>query len=805
MIAMRIRFHFFSIIFMCIGLLPEGALAQRYTPDSIPRLFDVYRQHTLQEKIYVHVDRTFYVTGEIAWFKVYVTDASLHKPLDVSKVAYAEILDTENGAVLQAKIQLTKGSGSGSFFLPAVLASGTYRLRVYTQWMRNFSPDFYFQQTITLINPFTGGSPRAVVIPDKSYTLQFYPEGGHLVDGMRSRIAFHVRDALGVGANVRGAVLNSGGDTVVRFSPSRFGIGDFYMTPQAGQHYRAVLKTGKLQSSAYELPSIQPGGYGLLLTDSTESYLYVYASRHGLASAAASVYLFVHARQLMVHAEARFLKNDSAVFAIRKADLPAGIVHFTLFTEKLEPVCERLYFRYPEHTSGLSVVSDQPAYGIRRKVTISLKATEDGRAVSAGDVSVAVYRLDSLTIHPQEGIDSYLLLTSDLGGTPESVGYYFQERTDAVIAAMDKLMLTYGWRRFRWDKVLTGTYGTKHLAEYRGHIIHGRVVNDAGLPNAGIVTYLSAPGKVVRLHSVRSDAHGDVYFEVKDFTGPRRLVVQPDLRLDSLYRVEIRDPFSNAFTTQKLPALSLLAAGLEPALRTRSIGMQVNSIYQAEGLSMFRRTVSDSLGFYGHADEVYFLDAYTRFQVMEEVMREYVPGVLVRKRRDGFHFLLLDDVHHSAFQDDPMILLDGVPVFDTDRIMAFDPLKIRKLEVVTRKYYLGPAVFPGIVSYSTYGGDLGGFELDPHCVVLDYEGLQQRREFYSPLYETERQRSSRMADQRSLLYWASSVEQQADGTALATFYTSDVPGRYEVRVEGFTSTGAAVSARHAFLVKRFDD
>jgi hypothetical protein len=233
--------------------------------------------------------------------------------------------------------------------------------------------------------------------------------------------------------------------------------------------------------------------------------------------------------------------------------------------------------------------------------------------------------------------------------------------------------------------------------------------------------------------------------------------------------------------------------------------MQVNSIYHEAALQSFRKSDGDSVAFYGKADETYMLDAYTRFQVMEEVMREYVPGVIVRKRRDGFHFLLLDDVHHTAFTGDPMILLDGVPVFDTDRIMAFDPLKVKKLDAVTRKYYLGPAVFQGIVSYATYNGDLGGFELDPKSVVLDYEGLQQQREFYSPVYETAKQRSTRLADQRYLLYWTPTVTQQADGSGKLTFYTSDVPGRYRIVAEGLTADGEPVHAEQVFSVKRFDD
>src|SRR5690606_18087096 len=126
------------------------------------------------------------------------------------------------------------------------------------------------------------------------------------------------------------------------------------------------------------------------------------------------------------------------------------------------------------------------------------------------------------------------------------------------------------------------------------------------------------------------------------------------------------------------------------ALRRRSVAMQVQDIYYGENAVKYGDQQKDSSAFYGRANQVYYLDDYTRFPVMEEVMREYVPGVMVRKRRDGFHFLVMDNVRKSLFKDDPLVILDGVPIFDIDRIMEFDPLKVKKLDVITQRYFLGP-------------------------------------------------------------------------------------------------------------------
>ena len=146
----------------------------------------------------------------------------------------------------------------------------------------------------------------------------------------------------------------------------------------------------------------------------------------------------------------------------------------------------------------------------------------------------------------------------------------------------------------------------------------------------------------------------------------------------------------------------------------------------------FLTPAMDTVPFYGKPDEKYLLDDFTRFPTMEEVMREYVPGVMVRKRKEKFHFLTVDRISNTLYRDNPLVLLDGVPVFDINKIMNYDPRKVRKLDVMTRKYFLGNLSFEGVVSYTTYQGDLLDFEMDPRAFTINYEGLQLEREFFSP-------------------------------------------------------------------------
>src|ERR1700712_1800097 len=140
-----IRFMYKKIMIFCSALLIcLAAISQSAVTSDLQDKFTQYQLHSLQEKIFVHTDKTFYLAGEIIWFKIYNVDESFNKPIDLSKVAYVEIISEDQKAVMQAKIALQDGAGNGSLIIPSSIASGNYKLRSYTSRMKNFSADYFF-------------------------------------------------------------------------------------------------------------------------------------------------------------------------------------------------------------------------------------------------------------------------------------------------------------------------------------------------------------------------------------------------------------------------------------------------------------------------------------------------------------------------------------------------------------------------------------------------------------------------------------------------------------------------------------
>ncbi len=158
-------------------------------------------------------------------------------------------------------------------------------------------------------------------------------------------------------------------------------------------------------------------------------------------------------------------------------------------------------------------------------------------------------------------------------------------------------------------------------------------------------------------------------------------------------------------------------------------------------------------------------------------------------------------MRNKFFELEPLVLLDGTPVLDMDKLMSYDPLKIQRLEIVSRMYYLGNMSYPDILNFMTYKGNMPDYVLDPHTTIVDYEGLQRQRVFYAPEYETTQQVGSRLPDFRNLLYWDPSVKTNKNGVQTLHFYSSDLRGRYVSVLQGLTKDGKTGSKVILFEVK----
>ncbi len=760
------------ILIFILALLSTAGLSQTsttaaYHPEKDPNAY-------LEQ---VHTDQTAYLTGDYLWFSLYLMEATSHQLSMLSKVAYVEILDHENKPVLQTKISLENGRGHGSLFIPASLSSGTYTLRSYTAWMTNFTAAGYFHKTIRFLNPF-----MPLAKPDESEDMvdvQFFPEGGSLVNGVSSKVAFRVVDNKGIGIPFRGLLISDKGDTISRFTPLKFGMGHFEFIPQEGTRYTAIIKN-ILDVTLKEVP-LAPGhssGTILRVQQQNESLRLTIITRGNPAKGIpVTAEIFHQGKQT---GEIENIRRDSSTIEFDLNNLPEGVSQIIVRNEAKEPLAERTFFKRPDQVMEIDINTDHQRSSYREKLTIHSVAEVDDKKTAA-TLSASVYRLDALQDIDPITFVTNIYLTSAFQEAIESPDFYFSAAPEAL-EALDNLMLVYGWTNIRRSSSRPFTA----IPEVRSQLFHARVTAPVtGAPVKDVPLYLSLPGKPSDFRVAYSGSDGIVRYELDNIYGPRTYVLQSGNASDSTLKIEFLPAYSSDFIQLK-PGYLSVEPGMEHALESRSLGMQMDNIYYADQRAKVTVLQKDTLSFYGIPDNTYRLDDYVRFPAMLDVMKEYVTTVAVRRKNKAYVYRVLDMDKNQHFDTDPLILLDGVPVVDVDKMIAYDPLLVEKLEVIPRRYVFGPTSFPGIVSYSTYKGQLEGFPLTENALTGEYDGVQYIREYFSPVYHSPEERASRKPDMRTLLQWLPSNE---NGDATFELFTSDQPGKYIIMVQGLSKDG----------------
>ena len=397
----------------------------------------LYSWHSLAptEKLYVHQDRTRYVAGETIWFKVY---QSFSGNIDESSgVVYVDLIDGSNTFVAQTKWKLEDGMAAGHIDLPAKLPAGNYQLRACTRWMQNFDSEGFFTREISVLSPYPSKEEADFVQENR---LALFPEGGNLVAGLFSRIAFEATDANGKGIDAKGSVIDSEGNLVQEFETRHAGMGFFNFKPEVGKEYIA-----KLAGTDVTVCFPEALKQGIVMEARYLQDLLRITFRHNMDSRK-TFYLTVHQNENTFY-HARVNINGETVFAdIPAENLPAGIFTVTIYDETYHAWCERLcLINYPEQLHLTTTTVDKDAIGRREKVTLTIEAKDMEGNPHAGNFSLSVVKVGIDDPQTRDNFYTDYFLKSELRGRIDNPSFYTDE---ANRNELNLLLMTHGWRRY---------------------------------------------------------------------------------------------------------------------------------------------------------------------------------------------------------------------------------------------------------------------------------------------------------------------------------------------------------------------
>ncbi len=745
-----------------------------------------------KESVYVSYDNNFYLSGEYLRFKIYCFESGKNNPSDLSKIAYLELLDTGNNSLLQAKIQLTRGTGYGDLFIPSNFISGNYILRAYTKWMRNWGPEAFFHSVIPIINPFR----KAGLLPEPTsdkINIKFSPEGGELVYGLRSKVAFHATDDSGNGIDFAGYILDESDSALLKFTPVQSGLGTFFIKPESGRSYHARIILPDSSEYLFKLPEIKSGGYVMLFEKLKTQDLLIQVESTNKSNKERLLLEGINDTGIQFQYNIDVEEGNGSI-QIPHSDLKPGILQVCLKNSQGQVINQRKTIIYPAEKIHLNVQTNNNTYQKREKVVVKIDCRDPEGIPLDMDLTISVSLYNSYFDRYRNDMGSYLLLDELIKTNPDLCKKVKDCSTEHGRKMLDILLLVDSDVDSKQNDLEYDHGSAEFIPEFRNHIITGTLTDiRTKLPQPGVMAYLTSPSKNANFIADQSREDGRLIFELPKDHDLNKIIVQTDYTKNTNSKIEIDDPFSNEYANINIPNFDL-DEGLEDFLKNSSRNMQIRNAYLKYSPIMEVKQNSDSSVFY-EPDEVYYLDDYTRFPVMEEVMREYVAGVYVRKNQEGFHYKILDLDRIETFQENPLMLIDGVPIFDADEIMETDPLFIKKIETVRKRFIKDGYEYSGIVSFFTYKGDLYGFNLQEKAEVMDYEGIQTTRKYPNPEYAKEVDKKTRIPDYRNVLYWDPQFRTNEKGEATLEFYTSDDTGLYEIRVEGIDKKGRTASSK----------
>lgn len=445
-----------------------------------------------QEKVYLHFDNTSYYHGERIWFAAYVVSAFDNRPEVLSRTLYVDLLD-QGGTVIDRRIlPIEKGRCHGDFTLTQLpFRSGFYEVRAYTKYMLNFDERGIFSRVIAVFDePQQEGdyADRHMQRDDLKYdakrprtererrvNVRFYPEGGNLVAGVASRVAFEATNEMGMPLKFTdGRILGEDGTVRTTFSALHDGRGAFDYTPAAGDVAEIVVEG---RARRVELPAAQPQGV-VLRVDNLSSADSV---RFSVSKSAAMERVMLGAAIICGGRLRNFsileISDDNTVnFAVARSRLAAGVGRIVLFNDGGNIIADRLFFSRMAPAVNMLVETDKPHYDPYEKVTLTVEAKDAGGAAVTTPVSVSVRDGDE-EVEGAGSVMTDLLLMSEIRGYVRRPWYYFETDAPERREALDHLLMVQGWSRYDWGVWSGGTpFDLKYLPE-QGIEVSGRVIH----------------------------------------------------------------------------------------------------------------------------------------------------------------------------------------------------------------------------------------------------------------------------------------------------------------------------------------
>jgi len=766
---------------------------------------NIYNEKYKQEKLHIHFDKSIYNKGETIWMKLYLmVGAGLST---YSKNIYVDWYNKEGELLKHTSAPIEHSSAKMQFEIPDTFAGSSLHLVAYTRWMLNFDSSFLYCKEIPLAQKKSSGS----AVPVSS--IHFFPEGGNLVNGLLSFVAFKANDQWGRPVKVTGLVKTNEGVFVDSIITVHDGMGIFSVQPKKGEGYIAYWKDVIGIEHSTALPVAKDSGITLELHPMQGKTLFVVKRSKDIPDNIKLLHLTVTMNQeLIYHFKLNLSVKTTAISQIKTDSLPTGILTVTIFDTYWVPLAERIVFvnnhQYEFHPAVTFTERSKDKRG-KNVLQIDLPDT------LLSNLSVSVTDADIL-YDSSNNIQSQFLLCGDLKGYINNPAYYFTNTSNKVAQQLDLVMLTNGWRRYKWEEIAAGKFPVLKYQQEANHIlVEGKVSGDewSKLKNKPALNlmlsdkYSSPEVLSVTLSPDASFSYDkgifydtlDLYYEFKNnrsltshstFLFQNGLIPAPQFNTGFIIQ---SSKWTNRSDSNIQKQIRLMLEEQEQAKRLDNSTTLKDVVVKTRVRSRVQ-LLDDKYakGFFSGGD------AY-QFDIVNDLIAQTSPDILtyLQGRVPGIKY-----VHKTtgnavlAWRGRNTDLYINEMRIDTNNLTRILNIPVTEIAYVK--------VFRPIFYGSASGGDGGAVaiylrdgaeqtienkkEKTSDMAKSFISGYTAYKEFYSPDYSTDQ--SNTQPDMRTTLYWNPNILMDAVHQSIQLpFFNNDINKKLRVIIEGINEKG----------------
>lgn len=772
------------LIFLLVISLSTKVEAQQL-PAPISQKLEVLQsnhQHEQKFDIWFQTDQPYYLPGDTMTLDVYVYSRT-EKTTRFNGQVWVDVVSRQNEIKKHLLLKVTAGKATTRIALSNLMPD-YYLLAAYTNDLARLGSEYFSKQPLLIMEPWgeaEGAGENLLQSRQGEQTdLQMRPVSGQLIAGVETDLYLRTRKGYKTPVAESGTLHDNEGTRIASWSTDASGLGRVRFTPAAEQsYYLRPDSTSTISADSIPLRAVAPQGIAMLIDNLIGKGVKIQILSSAEYKATDDLYLVVQAAGMLVHSHKIDPGNPDQSVLIPNSEFPLSVAQ-ALIMEAGGKVISQQYF-YPSEPVMLTVKpileggnTTSPRNVIQ--VEAALK-TITGQALP-GNVTVSVWdkgQLDPLAAGPTILAAHYLREQENQGGAVVSSAGTLQKKVVMSGRAL------YDWTKNEQAQKVNPIPPDQRL------YIRGRAVDtdDQSPITDAKIAFLLLKERYTFIAT--TDDQGRFIVEVPRIGANEEAIYRVFKGTKDFPNAEVTLEGSKPAYEVTLPDPLTRYTAAQQEYRRKSVMRQEfftsYTNYYAEEKEEerdYRKLDLPKPDFSVNPED------YVVMQSMEEVFREIVPGVFLRKRNDGYRLRIFSPEKRVSFENEPLILIDAQPVTSLEAMLSLDPANIDRVDTynyLTSMSQFGPLGSNGVLSIITKNGS---FQPKPEdqtrlLTISGYANAEKP--------ETNEIADPNMPSLNPLVYWKSHVRIDSNGYLTFSYTQNDALSEFIIRIQGYTDTG----------------